>query len=67
MKKDLLKIGIVSLIAATLFYLNPVQDSEIDARLSNMCLDNPQIPCEYVVDYCEQNLRKGIKCYIISE
>lgn len=67
MKKDLFKIGAMSFIAALLFIFNPVQDYEINAKLASMCVDNPQMPCEKVVDYCEQSLREGFECYIITE
>lgn len=66
MKSDLLKIGTMSFIAALLFIFNPVQDNEINAKLAHMCIDNPQMPCEDVVNYCEQSLKEGHECYIIN-
>ena len=62
MKKDLIVIALMSITAGVLFYFNPVQESEVVAKLKILCQDNHELSCEYIQAKCAQTIRLGQKC-----
>jgi len=62
MKKDLIVIAIMSITAGVMFYFNPVQESEVIARLKILCENNQELSCHYIQAKCLQPLRLGQPC-----
>ena len=67
MKKETLHLALVGLTASVMFLLNPIQTTEIDAKITNLCLSHPDKPCDEIRDYCIESLKQGQECYIINQ
>ncbi len=65
-KKELLTIAFMAVTAGLMFYLNPIQPTEVNMKLSILCSENPEIPCEEIIAYCEDALYKAGECYLIN-
>lgn len=65
--KDITICAVLAITAGLMFLFNPVQETEIHAKISQLCSAHRDLTCSAIADYCLPSLQVGQECYLINQ